>query len=236
MGDDQAPGPRPPRPVVDGAWRVANRVFASNTYVCQLAEPELCLLVDPGLDLEAVESAMEQLRVRPTAIFCTHGHFDHLGCSAELQNKYGARLHLPSGDQKIFRSANFGMLMAGVQGRITLPSIDEVAHDHSRYLAEPDLVEFIHAPGHTPGSSFIRFHDMVFTGDTLFRDSLGLVDFPGVDIQQLRASLTQAWDAMPDSILVCPGHGEVGLFADIKRDNGELRSFLGMPVAPSELR
>jgi glyoxylase-like metal-dependent hydrolase (beta-lactamase superfamily II) len=66
----------------------------------------------------------------------------------------------------------------------------------------------------------------VFTGDTLYRDSVGLVNFPGEDRVMLRKSLEVLWDTLPPSSVICPGHGGAGTLESIKVNNVELIRFL----------
>lgn len=219
---------RAPLELGPGVWSIRNRALASNTYVCRLADGARCLVVDPGLDHEALDQALARLSLRPAAVFCTHGHFDHLGGAARLGATYGAPLHIHGAEQKVVQTANFTMMVCKVEGRIDVPRFDELAADGSRYLAGEDEVRFVHTPGHTPGSSFVRWRGCVFTGDTLYRDAVGLVKLPGEDPARLRRSLEQVWDLLPDDSLICPGHGGAGPFGAIKRDNAPLRAFLGL--------
>lgn len=215
-----------PRELAPGLWSIRNRAFASNTYVCQLEERARCLVIDPGLDHEALDRTLSRLSLRPAAVFCTHGHFDHLGGAARLGAAFGAPLHVHGAEKKIVRTANFTMMVCKVEGRVVVPAFDVLAEDGSRYLSGADEVQFVHTPGHTPGSSFVRWRECVFTGDTLYRDAVGLVNFPGEDATRLRDSLTRVWDLLPDASLICPGHGGVGRFGAIKRDNAPLRAFM----------
>lgn len=219
-----------PSPAAIGAdvWRVRNRGFGSNTYICRLRQQERCFVVDPGLDLEAIEFAIDSLSVTPVAIFCTHGHFDHLGCASELQSRYELPVYLHPDDVKVAKLASFTMRLAGVKGRVTVPMIDTLAQDDAEFFSGSDLVKFIHTPGHTPGSCCISFGDYVFTGDTLYRDSVDLSAFPGVDRDQLQISLAKIWNAWPDASLICPGHGPEGAFSNVKRDNSDFRSLCGL--------
>jgi len=123
------------------------------------------------------------------------------------------------------------MMLARVPGQISTPNVDVAVTGGAHYMTGNDLIEFIHTPGHTLGSCCIRFGQYVFTGDTLYRDSLGLVGFPGEDPVTLRESLRSLWDSLPLSSVICPGHGGAGTFESIKAKNVEINEFLfGTPI------
>ncbi|MDE0973870.1 MAG: MBL fold metallo-hydrolase [Candidatus Nanopelagicales bacterium] len=215
-----------PIQIGEGVWRIRNRGHASNTYLCRLEDGESGFIIDPGIDEEAVLAGIHSLGFRLVGTFCTHGHFDHVGSAAAIRENFGAPIHLHEADLDLLKSANFHMMLAKVPGRISTPRVDAAASAGSRYLTGNDLIEFIHTPGHTLGSCCIRFGRYIFTGDTLYRDSLGLVNFPGEDPATLRESLGILWDTLPPWSVICPGHGGAGTLESIKENNVELRKFL----------
>lgn len=219
-------GASSPRALSERLWVLRNRVFGSNTYVGLLSEPGKCLVVDPGLDHEALDHLLVQLEIEPVAVFCTHGHFDHIGGAERLRQAFGATLHIHAAEKRTVLTANFTMMLCKVAGRISIPEIDVLAEESGTYLNDPDCVRLLHVPGHSPGSAFVLWKDFVFSGDTLYRDVAGLENFPGEDAERMRASLRRVWNMLPDSNLICPGHGPAGLFVDIKSSNQALIDFL----------
>ena len=218
--------------VAPDLWCLRNRGFASNTWVARLADGS-ALVVDPGLDGDGLGELLEALTLRPSLVCCTHGHFDHIAGVARLKASFGASLRIMAAERKVVQTANFTMMVCKVSGRIEIPRFDvEVEDGH----VEPwggDVVQWTHTPGHTPGSAFVRWRDRVFTGDTLYRDGVGLVQFPGESPDLLRDSILKIWDTLPDTSLICPGHGRPGAFGTIKRENTALRAFLGLAPTPA---
>src|SRR5665647_2455040 len=214
-------------------WRVRNRGFISNTYIALLEQPRNCIVIDPGLDLERIEGALAYLQVRPAGIVCTHAHFDHIGSAAPLQDRFAAPVHLHAAESGLLARANFLMMICKARGRIDIPTVDVELAEGIDLLHGQDTIRVIHTPGHTPGSCLFQFRDVVFTGDTLYRDSAGLVHFPGEDQAILRSSLLRALEYLPDSSLVCPGHGGAGFLHEIKRNTHELNMFLHLSAAPT---
>ena len=204
--------------------RVSDAHLRANTYVVETGAEGEVVVVDPGLDWDAVRDAVGDRRV--AAIALTHGHFDHVGSAHELQQASGAPLHLHRGDAKVLRSANFLLMACKLEQRITVPTVDRLVEDGAAVELAGGPLRFIHTPGHTPGSCLLEFRGTLFTGDTIYRDKVGMAEFPGEDKDVLRASILAVWDRLDDALWTCPGHGGMGKLGDIKRDNRALREFL----------
>jgi hydroxyacylglutathione hydrolase len=216
-----------PADVAAGLLRVRNGVFTSNSYICATSDPGSCILVDPGLDGAAIDAALARCGLRPLAVFCTHGHFDHVGSSGDYQRRFDIPVYLPRADVRTARGSNFLMMAFKINARIVLPAF-ELVDDGFALRAGDDEVRYLHTPGHTPGSSVVLFRGNAFSGDTLYRDGVGLVSLPGEDETRLRQSILGVWERLPDDVWVNPGHGGAGPFGEIKRQNAALRGFLGL--------
>jgi hydroxyacylglutathione hydrolase len=212
--------------------RIKNRVFASNTYICSTSIPGECIIIDPGLDPDAIEAALLEAELVPQAIFCTHGHFDHIGSAEHFRRRYSVAVHFHGADLKVARSSNFLMMAFKVPSRVIVPEEHVAIEDGFTWQSGQDHLEMIHVPGHTPGSCVVSFRGHAFTGDTVYRDGVGLVSLPGENLTQLVASIRKLWDLLPDSAVVHPGHGGGAPFEDVKRLNLPLRQMLGI-VEPS---
>ena len=204
--------------------RVKSPPFGTNTWLVP-GEGGGCLVVDPGLDGAAVLDALAAARLRPAAVICTHGHFDHVGSAAMLQARFGVAVHLHRADARTLRSANFLMMAFRLEERIALPEPSWL-EDGAVVQAAGLTARFEHAPGHTPGSCLVRVGDALFTGDTLYADGVGLVSLPGEDAGQLRATLRRLLDAPPAGQHVHPGHGGDAPLARIREENAALQAFL----------
>jgi hydroxyacylglutathione hydrolase len=211
--------------------RVTNRVVAANTYICETATPRECILIDPGLDSEAIQAALDEAHLTPVTIFCTHGHFDHVGSAEHFRRKYSIDVRFHAADAKVARSSNFLMMALKVPSRISVPEAPVAVVDGSTWSNGDDRVEIVHSPGHTPGSAVVLFRGHAFTGDTLYRDDVWLGSLPGMNKTQLVESVWRLWDLLPDDTRIYPGHGGVALFGEIKRSNAPLRQMLGLTGA-----
>jgi glyoxylase-like metal-dependent hydrolase (beta-lactamase superfamily II) len=216
--------------VADTVWRVENRVFPSNTYICATGAADDCFLVDPGLDPEAVDAALGSLGLKPRQVFCTHGHFDHAGSAAFFQEQYGARCYLHGADLKTLRTSNFLLMAFRIPFSMKLPRTEEA--DRLAMVLNGQELDVLSAPGHTPGSCIVRYGKHLFTGDTLYRHGVGLSRLPGENAGRLKTTLLELWDRLPGDALVLPGHGDCGTFACIREDNTSLLAFLGLGERP----
>jgi glyoxylase-like metal-dependent hydrolase (beta-lactamase superfamily II) len=222
------------RAVADGIWAVTAGSFPSNSYVCAADVPGGAILIDTGLDPEPIDAALQSLGLRPAFVFCTHGHFDHIGSAAFFQRKYGAPVHLHAADAKTAGIGNFLLTAMKLPDRIVLPELTLVDGAFSVQLGERSL-RYLHLPGHTPGSCAIAFSDQLFTGDTLYARGVGLSKLPGERPEQLRRSITELWEHLP-GFHVHPGHGPSATGADIQRNNTRLLAFLGLPHSEKQHR
>ena len=210
----------------NGICAVTNGIFPSNCYLCRISDAGECFIVDPGLDPGLIEATLNDLGWRPSAVLCTHGHFDHAGSAADFQREYGCPVHLHQRDHKTLRSSNFLLMAFKIPARMVLPEVSLV-DDASLEVSVGDVsVRFHPAPGHTPGSCVLEFGGSLFTGDTMYSRGVGLSQLPGEDAQQLRQSILSLWNRFPDETLVRPGHGGPAELGWIKSNNTALLRFL----------
>jgi glyoxylase-like metal-dependent hydrolase (beta-lactamase superfamily II) len=209
----------------DRLWRVSGSGFPSNTYIGAAGGRGDGFLIDPGLDEAVIDEALSGLGLVPRFVFCTHGHFDHLGSAAYFQKKFGAKVFLHSADVGTMKSSNFLLMAFKLPNRIELPDLELVSDGFEMPVGGETLV-YHAAAGHTPGSCLIRLGSALFTGDTLYSRGVGLSRLRGEDPVRLRASLRAAWDLFPDDTMVHPGHGDSAAFGWIKQNNLKLRRFL----------
>ena len=208
--------------------RVTNGAVAANTYLVPLSTPGECVLIDPGLDRAAIESALAVARLVPIAIFLTHGHFDHLGSAEHFRRTYATELYLHPADKRVAKTSNFLMMAFGMRERIEVPTVLQPMDRGFAWSRGEDHVTTTHVPGHTPGSTILDVNGRLFTGDTIYRDEVWLMDLPEQDQALLADSVRGVWDLFPDGAQVYPGHGGSAAFADIKRSNLPLRALLGI--------
>ncbi|MCF6173886.1 MAG: MBL fold metallo-hydrolase [Campylobacteraceae bacterium] len=169
--------------------------YMTNCYIVQIDGKEL--IIDPGIDADIW--VKENVK-NPIAILNTHGHFDHVWSNEVLKDYYNIPIYTPQNDVFMLQSDPFN------QG--TPPSITdiEVVGDEEFEL---DGVKFkyLFYPGHTPGCSAILVENALFSGDFIFKNSIGRVDFPFSSPQSMKDSI-EKFMLLKDNYDVYPGHGE----------------------------
>lgn len=214
------------REVAEGVWVVTAGEYPANSYIRAADVPGGAVLIDAGLDAGAIEDALGTLGLAPAFVFCTHGHFDHIGSAAHFQDRYGATVVMHRDDVATTRKNNFLLLAMKLAARVTLPAF-ALVDDGATFDLGGRTLTYHHTPGHTPGSCVIELGDDLFTGDTLYAKGVGLSQLPGEQPARLRDSVRGLWPTL-DRFTIHPGHGASACGAAIKADNHRLRAFLGL--------
>lgn len=178
--------------------------FECNTYIVGSEEAGTVLVVDPGGEAERIIEAVTQLGVRVSHIINTHGHADHTGGVAKVKDETGAEYCIGEGDLPMLEDT---FLRDMLPDFIQPPKPDILLKGGEEFKCGDLKYTTLATPGHTLGSVCIAGHGLVFTGDTLFKMSVGRSDFPGGDHDTLISSITNELMTLPKDTLVYPGHG-----------------------------
>ncbi len=170
-------------------------MYQTNCYIVSIDGKDL--IIDPGVG--AVEWIKDSVK-NPVAILNTHGHFDHIWSNAELQKLYKIKLYTPEGDAKMLQATDWMRDLP-----VSYPDV-EVKPDETLEIDGIE-VKFLHFPGHCPGCSVIEIGDVMFSGDFIFKGSIGRVDFPYSSPSEMRKSLKKFAKIDYDKV-VYPGHGD----------------------------
>lgn len=178
-------------------------MIGTNCYIFWDDNSKECAVVDPGDDGQQVARLIQGLKLEPVAVLLTHSHFDHiLGIPGLRESWPGLPVYChPADIPEEISESMFGM---------TTPTVTAFG-DLTRYTEGdkvsigPLTVEVLHTPGHTKGSVTLKVDGVLFTGDTLFRGSMGRTDLPGGSYSELMASLGKL-ARLPGDYKVYPGH------------------------------
>lgn len=195
--------------------------FQQNCSVLFSSETMEGAVVDPGGEVDRIRAAITDQGITVTKILITHGHIDHAGGAAELAEALGVPIEGPQEEDSFWieQLAEQGARFGVEAGR---PFTPDRWLDHGDTVTVSDLTfEVRHVPGHTPGH--IMFFEpqsrVAFTGDVLFKGSIGRTDFPRGDHETLLATIREQLWPLGDDVTFVPGHGEPSTFGAERRSN-----------------
>lgn len=184
-----------------------------NTYVVSDDSRE-CVVIDCGAfyddERKAIVSYINTQQLKPVRLLCTHGHFDHIfGCDT-IFDAFGLQPEVHSDDAYLTDDLNAQVKqMLGADLQLQMPAV-------GHYLADGEVIAFghhqlkvLHTPGHTPGGVvfYCEQERTAFSGDTLFRMSIGRTDFEKGSYEQIIDSLHNVIAKLPADTTVYTGHG-----------------------------
>ena len=189
--------------------RVVFNPFRENTYLVWDATNE-AVVIDAG-NMSESENAMlkdtiASLGLKPVMAVNTHGHFDHTQGVKWLKEEYGVKFACSSKDKFLIDASSGGMVYGLKCNEV--PEID-VDLDATAMVEFGDTqLRVIKTPGHTPGHVvlFNEAEKVLFTGDTLFKESIGRTDLPGGDYSWIMKSILEEVVPLGDDVVIYPGH------------------------------
>jgi len=180
---------------------------AENCYIARPDGGDHCIVVDPGDEPERLLRAIDELGVTVDAILLTHTHFDHVGAVAPLARETGAEVWCPEIELPVLADIMAFVPWPGFGPFESWEAEHSVAGGEHLSLAGLEI-DVVFTPGHSPGhvTYAIPGESALFSGDVLFRGSVGRVDLPGGDWPTLLESLGTLVDGYPEDTVVYPGH------------------------------
>lgn len=195
--------------------------FQQNCSILWCEETMKGAVIDPGGDVDSILKEAEARHIEIERILVTHGHADHCGGVADLQERLGVPIDGPHEDDRFWieqlpeQASRFGLEHC-------------LAFEPDRWLEDGDEVtvgnitlQVIHCPGHTPGHVvfFAAAENVAVVGDVLFAGSIGRTDFPRGNHEDLIASIRNKLFPLGDEIAFLPGHGPASSFGREREGN-----------------
>ncbi|MFI3286465.1 MAG: MBL fold metallo-hydrolase [Rikenellaceae bacterium] len=186
--------------------------IGENTYIIW-DETMQCAIIDAGAcnerENQALFNFIADKGLTPKLAINTHGHFDHVMGVEALREEYGVQFAISSKDQFLLDSSTPGSVIYGVKIGAMPTSIDIDLSEVNQISFGNTTLTVIPTPGHTPGhvSLFEPQQKVLFTGDTLFKESIGRTDLPGGDYSWIMKSILESLITLGDDVEFFPGHG-----------------------------
>lgn len=182
-------------------------MMQTNCYILADEETGECAVFDPGSSLEKILDGLREDDLKVSYIVLTHGHFDHVMASGQLQQAVGGELMIHENEKDWLTPEHVGH-RGYVAGGYVEPEIGRLLTEGSTFQIGSIPCRVLHTPGHTPGSCcIICGEELMIAGDTLFLENCGRWDLEGGCEEDLMRSLKKLHDIEGD-YKVYPGHGE----------------------------
>ena len=179
--------------------------IGTNCYLLIDKATRKAAVIDPAAAGQRILDVLKEADATPVLIINTHGHWDHTGANRFLQEQTQSTLLIHEADAPMLSNAALSSATffgAGIQ----TSTPDRLLHDKDVIELGELRLEVLHTPGHSPGGVCLFTEDLCFSGDTLFKLSMGRTDLPGSDGTQMEYSLNKLM-RYPDELTVLPGHG-----------------------------
>jgi len=192
--------------------------FQANCYILAAKDNSAAIVIDPGWDEAKIRRILSQHNLKAAFIINTHGHIDHIGSD----DSFGVPIYIHRDDAVLLEDpqlnlSNFLLSSFRVSSKV------KILEDKQRIESGQIELEVIHTPGHTPGGICLLMrrpeNKILFTGDSLFYQSIGRTDFPGADESLLIKSIKEKLLKLNDDTIIYPGHGPSSTIGQEKRDN-----------------
>jgi len=198
--------------------RLETGPFQENVYIVAGGTGGEAVVIDAGDDADRIVERLDELSLTPVLLLNTHGHLDHVGAVADLQERYAIPFQVHPGDAFLLTGLERHAAMFGLSGYRD-PRVDLDLVPGEPVEAAGLRFEVLFTPGHTPGHCTLLVDGDAFVGDCLFAGSIGRTDLPGGDAPTLKRSLHEVLLALPDDTRVHPGHGPSTTIGHERRTN-----------------
>ena len=179
----------------------------TNCYFLYREDTKECLIIDPGYEADKIEAYVQKKQLHVAGILLTHGHFDHITAADEVRKKFQTKIYASGKEKELM--ADPRMNVSVMMGESVSLKADVWLEDGQELEMLGETMRCILTPGHTGGGMCFYFPKacMLFSGDTLFQESVGRTDFPTGSSRELIRSVREKLLVPPEAVRVYPGHG-----------------------------
>ena len=186
----------------------------TNCYIVINDETKECFIIDPGASGKQLAEKIRQDNLNPVAVLLTHGHFDHAGAAKTVAEEFDIKIYAHEAEEDTLKDP---------QKNVSWMVNCKETYDADVFLKDEEIINIadfkikvLHTPGHTEGGCcyYIPEEAVIFTGDTLFAQSVGRTDFPGGSMSQIVRSIQEKLLTLNEAgnfetdIMVYPGHND----------------------------
>ncbi|MGM9971273.1 MAG: MBL fold metallo-hydrolase [Anaeroplasmataceae bacterium] len=189
--------------------------FFTNTYV--LSKGNDAIIIDPTMNFDKYASLIKE-KYNVKAVLITHAHIDHIDGIIHFKE---LPIYISSADYKYIKDDDYTLYSFFKNSKIfDLTDFNFVlVNDGDTINLLDEKIEVMLTPGHTLGGVCYKYKNIVFTGDTLFKGSIGRTDFPGGNEREILKSIKRIIETYPDNTKLYPGHDEETTIRDERKNN-----------------
>lgn len=178
----------------------------TNCYFAVNEDTKELLVIDPGDSAQMLAGKIRQKDLKPAAVLLTHGHFDHAMAAQELAELFDVKIYAHEAEKNTLEQP--GLNVSAMIGRRDSYHADVYVKDKEVLNLAGMEILVLHTPGHTEGGCcyYLEKERVLFSGDTLFCQSVGRTDFPGGSMKKIVRSIKEKLLVLPDEVRVYPGH------------------------------
>jgi glyoxylase-like metal-dependent hydrolase (beta-lactamase superfamily II) len=182
--------------------------YGENIYLYYDENSREGVIIDPGDSFETIKKAIAEKNILVKAILLTHGHYDHTFCVNEIREFTNAPVYAHESEAELLKNSEYNRSAARGLEVSVVP--DKFFSDGDVFSFADVELKIIHTPGHTAGG--VCYYDeknaVIFTGDTLFKETIGRTDMPTGNHAALLAAIREKLFTLPENVTVFPGHEE----------------------------
>lgn len=192
----------------------------TNTWFVINEKTKELILIDPADDAGRIIRKIEADGLKLQGILLTHGHFDHIGAVDDLRAYFkSVQCYAGEKEEEVLENGSYN-LSASWAAALSIRA-DRLLRDKETLTLAGFKIKVIETPGHTKGGVcyYLPEEGVLFSGDTLFRTSVGRTDFPTGSMSQIVRSVQYLTENLPGDTVVYPGHQEITTIAYEQRFN-----------------
>ncbi|MDD4873509.1 MAG: MBL fold metallo-hydrolase [Dehalococcoidales bacterium] len=193
--------------------------YEANCYIVGSEKDRSGMVIDPGDEAGRIISEIKNLNLQIKTIVLTHGHADHTGAAMKVKKETGAEIAVHEDDISLINNEIISAILGFSRDKRCIP--DKLLNDGDVVSIGGLNFNVIHTPGHSSGGICLSGEGVLFSGDTLFENSIGRTDLPGSDgdYEIIIKSIKDKLMTLDDKITVYPGHGPKTTIGAERRGN-----------------
>ncbi len=192
--------------------------YMENTYV--INEKKEALIIDPGADVSVIKEYIDENEFIVKGVLLTHGHFDHLYSLNDVLDEYDCPVYIHNKERDFLYDPNLNLSNTLLNPFVCKSKKNvQTLEDKQVITLGREKITVYHTPGHTRGGVCYQYKRFLFSGDTLFKGTIGRYDLPTSNKADITRSVKRIISAFKDNTLIYPGHGSFTTIINEKHSN-----------------